>query len=263
MACSAPSSEPTYETYALLLTSSGGGVVTSDPAGIDCRSQCLRSSAAFPAGTRVTLRAKADPGRSFAGWSGACSGTQECTVTMTEPKSVSVSFSSILARLRVERAGSGSGVVTSSPEGIQCGELCEALYAWGTVVLLSAVADPRSAFTGWGGACEGTGTCKITLDGDKGAIAHFRKDAYDLVLEKSGTGSGRVWSTPPGIDCGDDCVASFDALSTVTLTAEPEVDSVFAGWSGPCAETGSCELLLEGPTTVKASFAKKTYLLEV
>jgi len=69
----------------------GSGTVTSSPAGIDCGSTC---SASFASGTSVTLTASAAADSTFAGWSGACSGTGPCTVSMTEARSVTATFTS-------------------------------------------------------------------------------------------------------------------------------------------------------------------------
>jgi CSLREA domain-containing protein len=66
----------------------GAGTVTSAPAGIDCGSAC---SASF-AGTVVTLTANAASGSSFGGWSGACSGTSTCKVTLTAARAVTATF---------------------------------------------------------------------------------------------------------------------------------------------------------------------------
>jgi type IV pilus assembly protein PilY1 len=52
-----------------------------------------------------------------------------------------------------------------------------------------------------------------------------------LTIEKNGTGSGTVTSSPAGIDCGADCSEPF-AGETVTLTASPADGSLFSGWSG-------------------------------
>ena len=67
----------------------GGGTVTSSPAGISCGSDCAES---YSSGQSVTLTASADSGSVFAGWSGACTGTGACTVSMTAAKSVTAAF---------------------------------------------------------------------------------------------------------------------------------------------------------------------------
>jgi hypothetical protein len=56
--------------------------------------------------------------------------------------------------LTVTKDGSGSGSVTSSPAGIDCGSACSAQFDDGTQVTLTAAADSGSTFTGWsGGGC--------------------------------------------------------------------------------------------------------------
>lgn len=67
----------------------GGGTVTSSPAGINCGATC---SAPFSSGASVILSPVADTGSTFAGWSGACSGTGTCSVTMDAAKSVTATF---------------------------------------------------------------------------------------------------------------------------------------------------------------------------
>jgi hypothetical protein len=62
----------------------GSGTVTSMPTGIDCGVTC---TAPFQEESSVTLTPEAAPGSSFAGWSGACSGTGACTVTIGEARS--------------------------------------------------------------------------------------------------------------------------------------------------------------------------------
>lgn len=65
----------------------GSGTVTSDPPGIDCGVTC---SGSFTGS--IALTPLADPGSVFAGWSGACSGTGNCTVTMNSDKTVNAQF---------------------------------------------------------------------------------------------------------------------------------------------------------------------------
>jgi hypothetical protein len=75
------------------LDGTGSGSVSSTPAGIACTadpaSDCTES---FELGTTVTLTATADPGSTFAGWGGDCSGDGNCVVTMTENKAVTATF---------------------------------------------------------------------------------------------------------------------------------------------------------------------------
>ncbi|QQS34342.1 MAG: hypothetical protein IPM50_07195 [Acidobacteriota bacterium] len=76
--------------------------------------------------------------------------------------------------LTVTPAGTGTGLVTSSPAGINCGGDCTELYDENTVVTLTAVADMGSVFTGWsGGGCAGTGTCIVTMSQARNVTATF------------------------------------------------------------------------------------------
>ncbi len=75
--------------------------------------------------------------------------------------------------LSVAKAGSGAGVVTSDPEGIDCGGTCSAEYDEGVGVTLTATATGGSAFTGWSGACAGTGSCVVAMDSAQAVTASF------------------------------------------------------------------------------------------
>lgn len=89
-----------------------------------------------------------------------------------------VNLTSTSAKLTVTLTGSGT--VTSSPSGIDCGSDCTESYDVGKSVTLTAtpsgnVFTGASNFTGWsGGGCSGTTeTCTVTMDSDKGVTAAF------------------------------------------------------------------------------------------
>ena len=69
--------------------------------------------------------------------------------------------------------GTGSGTVTSSPSGINCGSTCTANYASGTSVTLTAAPASGSTFAGWSGACTGTGTCTVSMTAARNVTATF------------------------------------------------------------------------------------------
>ena len=79
--------------------------------------------------------------------------------------------------LRVSTQGSGSGTVTSSPAGVTCGAVCSAQFAPATPVTLTATPDGSSVFTGWLGACSGTGACNLPSPAGAGVTATFAPGA--------------------------------------------------------------------------------------
>ncbi len=148
----------------------GNGTVSSNPSGISCGATCKKS---FNEGQSVTLTAASDSRSTFAGWSGACSGTDTCAVYMTGSKSVIATFNIITHKLTVEKNGLGSGTVTSSPTGINCGSTCQATFNKGQSVTLTATPASGSIFVGWSNACSGLGSCVLTINADKTARATF------------------------------------------------------------------------------------------
>lgn len=77
----------TTTTYSLIVLQSGSGkgTVTSSPTGISCGNTCTES---FDSRTSVTLTPTASTGSTFAGWSGDCTGTGTCSLTMSTRSSM-------------------------------------------------------------------------------------------------------------------------------------------------------------------------------
>jgi hypothetical protein len=234
----------------------GDGNVTSSPAGINCGSDC---SETYELGTGVTLTAQATAGATFAGWSGACTGsTSTCTLQMNGPRSVTATFTNKPV-LTVTKGGTGTGTVTSSPAGINCGNDCIEPYNEGTSVTLTANAAGSSTFAGWSGACSGTAQCTVTMNVSKEAIATFTLDDVTLTVSANGgDGTGNV--SGPGINCPGDCSETYAPGTDVTLTAMPHLLMAFSGWTGCDSSTsdpltgGTCDVDMSTARSVTASF---------
>jgi hypothetical protein len=90
LAFAAPASA--QSTYTLTVNLAGIGTIVSEPAGIECNVLVPTCSASFPAGTAVTLTVSTAVNTTFAGWSGACSGQQTCTLVMNGPQTATATI---------------------------------------------------------------------------------------------------------------------------------------------------------------------------
>jgi len=234
------------------LAGTGSGTVTSSPTGINCGTDCSQS---YLHGTTVTLSAGAASGSVFTGWSGACTGTDTCTVSMTSSRSVTANFE-LLRGLTVRRIGMGTGTVTSSPSGISCGADCSQSYPHGETVTLTASASTGSMFAGWsGGGCTGTGVCTLTMSAATLVTATFEPARWGLNVI-IGTGSGFVGSRDGGISCEADCGETYSHGTSVTLVVDPGPGYEFDSWSGGGCSGGaySCTVSMTEARTVTANF---------
>jgi uncharacterized repeat protein (TIGR02543 family) len=203
--------------------------ISGNVGGVLCGAIC---KAAYNINTSIILTAKPDAGYVFTGWTGACTGTQTtCTVTMDSNKTVGATYGRLLS---YSKAGTGTGSVISTPDGINCTASCSAIFDDNTPVALVAYPDLNSIFTGWTGAkCSGTGECLLTMNAHKAVTATFTAN-YTLSVSKAGNGT----VTGTKINCGSTCSASYHSKSTtVTLTATPGKGSMFVGWGGACSGT--------------------------
>ena len=249
-------------------TGSGSGAVTSSPSGIDCRGDCEQE---YEEGREVTLTAHPATNSNFTGWSGSgCSGTETCKVTMSAAKAVSASFDpkGSTFKLKVIKLGTGTGIVSTIPSGILCGGGCaEAEHdfpANGEVELLEEPTG-SSTFVGWGGACSGTGTCKVTMSEAKTVTIEFgggELPKFKLKVAKAGTGTGTVTSLAPntGIDCGLTCEHEFEEGNEVELAEAEDPGSEFVKWTGACTGSGACKVKMTAAKTVTAEFKSTSKL---
>jgi hypothetical protein len=87
--------------------------------------------------------------------------------------------------------------------------------------------------------------------------------AAPVTIAIAGGGRGSVEVGGAAL-CPPDCATHVARGTTKRLHATPDVGSVFAGWSGGCADSGEeCELAAAGPTQVTARFEKQRYRFAV
>jgi hypothetical protein len=86
-----------------------------------------------------------------------------------------------LVSLTISKIGTGSGTVTSSPAGINCGSTCSRNFSAGISITLTATptAGGYDRFIGWnGGGCSGTKTCTLVLGEVTEISAEFEKVTF-------------------------------------------------------------------------------------
>ena len=242
-------------------TGSGKGTVNFSPAGTreSCSSSC---SIGYVPGTVVTLTARPIEGGKFSGWSGACSGTEPCSVTMSEARSVTASFDYDKVPLSYEQAGQGKGQV-SFFDGVtrkSCDASCMHSFDPGTEIFAFANPAKGSSFAGWSGACDSSNYCAMEMSEARSLKATFDRKAagreLPLTLTMSGTGSGEAWFLPTGSFsfCKGNCVNNY-APGTRVIIYPFSKNSTFGGWGGTCSGSEFyCELTISRAQTVTLKF---------
>jgi hypothetical protein len=240
----------------------GGGQVSSQigAAGtISCTlngsSATKTCSATVKSGSVFVLIEAANATSNFAGWSGACSGTGGCVVTMSQNQTVSPTFTTQQNPFAVTITGNGAVTSISNPTvatEINCANplppsVCSTNFASGTQVTLTATPATGYSFSSWtAGPCNGspTNTCAFTVSSSTSstATAAFTVNTYLLTVVRAGTAGGTITSNVVnseggGISCGPAAgIAGCSVIATynapVVLTETPPTGSSFSGWSG-------------------------------
>ncbi|MET0553422.1 MAG: ELWxxDGT repeat protein [Vicinamibacteria bacterium] len=271
---------PAPRTLSINLSSqeSGLGSVNADPPGTTCTlatpGSVQNCSESYVTAALVTLTATAAPGSIFTGWTGACSGTGGCTVTMSSNQNVGAAFaSSRTLTTTLTGLQNGAGSVTASPSGTICAltppaatTQCQGDHAHGTIVTLTASPAAGFYFTGWSGACTGTApTCSISMSSAQQVTAAFGgSPVLTLQIDASPGGMGSVRVDPPDTLCTASTPTGIEACNyqhsygeLVTLTALPPEGWMFAGWSATgCSGVGPCTVTMSQNTTVAAAFRR-------
>lgn len=174
--------------------------------------------------------------------------------------------------LSVSKSGTGSGTVSSSPSGISCGSSCSASFNANASVTLTAAPTTGSAFTGWSGACSGTGTCTVTMSAAKSVMANFDASSASIqdisnlhVTSNAGGSIALAWTRSPsaGItkqtisrECTGFSPCFYESFDISATTASYTFNNLTGDWKFKvvaCNASGTCS-----PGTAAGSYLTAT-----
>lgn len=173
-----------------------------------------------------------------------------CAVDMVGSPSCKTTSIIVNPVLRVSLTGTGSGSVTSSPGGISCGATCAAGIATGTTITLTATPATGSTFTGWSGACAGTGACVVI----KSAVTQTVTATFDS-QGVTGTWAGSfVWPGAGYPGCNSTTIYPSISLTQTGSTVNGTWGS--ATYSGPISGT---TMTITGVSTIFGTGTAQTW----
>jgi ELWxxDGT repeat protein len=237
----------------------------------------------YEPGTQVTFQPMFGPPNVFVGWSGDCTGTESCTVTMNGWRRVTATFrppQHFDMTVVVDSVDNGLGFVGLSGsdgsfnfcEGTPgTSQTCTFQYLEGTVVDVMPTPAPGTTFLGWAGDCTGEGPCAVTMDQARQVAATFRgTPTFDLTVTIDGVDAGFASIFLSGSDgsfnfcdaMGEDrtCTFPYPEGTQVQLSANWNTDELtFLGWAGDCTGDGLCDVVMDQARQVAATFQLLPY----
>ncbi len=199
-------------------------------------------------------------------WGMGVNGTYRCTKNCWTCGTGSHEFGLLCTapeshRLTVSKSGTGSGTVTSSPSGINCGSTCSASFNNNTTVTLTARSATGSTFAGWSGDCSGSSTTTtVTINSDKRCTATFNQATVTtriLTVNSIGATGVRITATPSnyaGTTNYD--VRNIPNNTSITLTAPATSGGAnFSSWTGCNSTSGrNCTVNMSSNKTVRVNY---------
>ena len=253
------------DSFSLVVTSSGqlyafgdGGEGQLGSATITGPDNATPTLVSLPSGIASAVQVAAGDGQSLvigSGTSGGSGGSGPVTLT-------------------IDTSGTGTGSVYGSDDCAKptsATPSCAELFPSGTVITLDDTTTGSTKFVGWESlppvaSCFGSGICTFTLTADTTVTGVFEPPQV-LTTTVVGDGQDSVETSNyslllhRGLRCekalnqnSKSCTISYSYGTEETLTALPAAGSKFVGWSGACAGTGTCTVLMDRAQDVTASF---------
>lgn len=179
----------------------GSGAITVSPSGF------LQGP-----GTAVSVSAAANTGSTFAGWSGDCSGTAACELTMNSSKVVTATFNLNQYNVEVSADPNAGGAVTGG-----------GIVNHGATITVTASANIGYTFVNWtenGVPVSASAAYSFVAVGNRLLVANFSLNQYTVDASASPAAGGSV--------AGGGAVSHGD---TITLTATANTGYTFVNWT--------------------------------
>ncbi len=215
-----------------LTTTTDNGTITVDKVPVN---------GTYDINTEVTLTVTPNANYQFDGWSGDASGTTNpLTITMDTDKNIIALFSKIQVTLTTT---SQNGTITLDKNPVN------GTYDIDTEVILTAVPDPEYQFDGWSDDASGTvNPLIVTMDTSKNITALFSKIQTTLTTTAD-NGIITIDKTPVN--------GTYDINTSITLTATPDANYQFDGWSGDASGTiNPLTITMDTDKEITALFSK-------
>jgi hypothetical protein len=242
--------------YSVTINKTGsGGVKVNDTLKV------LPFTQLYEAGSKIKLEAVADPGNSFSGWSGDLNSVNNPdSIIIDANKTITAGFTpNVKFTLSLDKSGSGQIKVNDTIRTLPF----SSAYNNGSQVKLEAVPDQGNVFSGWSGSFIGlTNPVIIVMNGNKTIIGNFKPIQYNLVITKSGNGSGQVKVN--GVAQALPFVGAFNYGTIVNLEAVSDKGSNFSGWGGDLSGNANpAAITINGDKSVTATFEVIKYTLSI
>ena len=225
----------TQDSYDLSVSIVGAGDVAVVP-----------EQSSYTYGQTITLTATADPGWTFADWSGdVVSSSNPLTLTITNDTNLTATFTQDSYDLSVSTVGEGNVEVVPD----------QSSYTYGQTITLTATADSGWDFVNWSGdATGGSNPLVVTITDDITITANFAQGSHMLTVNIMG--EGQVEREPEQ--------ATYLTGQTITVTATADPGWAFTDWSGDVAGSSNpITFTITNDTMITATFTQENYSLLV
>jgi uncharacterized repeat protein (TIGR02543 family) len=220
-------------TYSLVILPSGGGSVAVIPAGTN-----------FLSNTVVSVSATASAGWTFLQWLGDLSGGNSTTnLTVNSNKKIQAVFGT-----SVGTTSAGNGSVNVYP--------LSGLYAYGTVLTMTALPQAGSYFGIWGNAASGNfNPLSFTVTNANPTVSSLFSTlgSGQVSLTIQASGLGKATASPRA--------NVYSTGASVLLTATPSPGQTFTGWSGDATNLSNpLTITMDRSKVITANFTRKPSL---